>query len=162
MELKQNSAFKAIRHLEAVRNYLNTIIRELLTRGEQHDQSKLESPEIELFNKYTPLLKDLKYDSPEYKESLKNLKPALDHHYANNRHHPEHFKKGINDMTLIDILEMLVDWKASSLRQNDGNILKSIELNQKKFKYNNQLKKILENTATWLDSENTSHHAEES
>lgn len=162
MEIKQVSTFKTMRHIEAVRNYLNTVIKELLNRGEQHDQTKLESPEIELFDKYTPLLKSLVYDSPEYKESLKNLKVAIDHHNANNRHHPEHFKHGINDMTLIDIIEMLVDWKASSMRQNDGNILKSIEINQKRFKYNNQVKKILENTAMWLDSEQTNHHAEES
>ena len=66
---------------------------------------------------------------------------------ARNRHHPEHHKNGIDDMTLPDILEMFADWKASSERQNSGNILKSIEHNSGRFNINPQLVKIFENTA---------------
>lgn len=54
-------------------------------------------------------------------------------------------------MTLIDITEMLADWKASSERQKDGNLLQSIEINAKRFKIDNQLKQILLNTAKTLD-----------
>lgn len=107
--------FKTIRHIESVRNYLNLAIRELLRRGERHDQSKLESPEREMFDEWTSKLREVTYGSPEYAEFRRQLKPTLDHHYANNRHHPEHFKNGVSDMHLIDILEMLMDWKASSL-----------------------------------------------
>ena len=32
----------------------------------------------------------LTYGSDEYKACLTEMKPALDHHYAANRHHPEH------------------------------------------------------------------------
>lgn len=162
MEIKQTSVFKTLRHIETVRNYINTVIKELLIRGEQHDQSKLDSPEVELFDKYTTELKGLTYASPEYKETMKKLKPALDHHYANNKHHPDHYANGIKDMTLIDLVEMLCDWKASSMRATDGNILKSIEINQKRFKFTKELKQILENTATWLDTEQVFHHSEES
>lgn len=83
--------------------------------------------------------------------SLDGMKPALDHHYANSRHHPEHFAKGILDMNLIDIVEMLCDWKAASERQKDGNLLKSIELNAARFGYDDQVKQILINTAKLLD-----------
>ena len=76
---------------------------------------------------------------------------ALNHHYAANRHHPEHFSKGIDDMTLVDIVEMLCDWKAASLRQNDGNLLKSIEINAQRFGYDDQLKRIFINTARLFD-----------
>jgi len=44
------------------------------------------------------------------------MKPALEHHYALYRHHPEHFQNGIDDMNLIDLVEMFADWKASSER----------------------------------------------
>ena len=67
------------------------------------------------------------------KSFLEALKPALDIHYANNRHHPEHFPKGIRGMDLLDLLEMICDWKASSERHADGNIFNSIEVNQKRF-----------------------------
>ena len=82
---------------------------------------------------------------------MKELNTALQHHYAYNRHHPEHFSKGINDMTLVDIVEMLCDWKAASMRQHDGNLLKSIEINATRFGYDDQLKQIFINTAKMLD-----------
>lgn len=139
------------KHIDTVRQYLRFFTDKLTTRGVEHDKQKLESPEIEIFTEETPKLKDLTYGSDEYNESLKNLQVALEHHYANCRHHPEHFKRGINDMNLIDIVEMLCDWKASSLRQNDGNLLKSIESNANRFRIDDQLKQILINTAKLLE-----------
>lgn len=148
---EQSTNFITMRHIELVRNLLNQVVQDLLSRGEKHDQSKLESPEVELFTKYTAELAGLTYGSAEYIASLKNLKPALDHHYANNRHHPEHFKDGINDMNLIDLIEMFCDWKAASMRHNDGNIRKSIEINAEKHSMNKQLMRIFKNTADYLD-----------
>lgn len=139
------------RHIERVRNLLNWAAMELLRRGELHDQSKLESPEVELFAEFTPKLAECDYGSEEYKGFREAMKPALDHHYANNRHHPEHFSNGIDDMTLIDVLEMLLDWKAASERHHTGNILKSIETNADRFGMSPQLVRIFENTARELD-----------
>lgn len=146
---------ETIKHIERVRYYLRIITDKLTTRGVTHDKTKLESPEVELFTEFTPRLAELKYGSEEYKESLAGLKPALDHHYAHSRHHPEHFSKGINDMNLVDIMEMLCDWKAAGERQRDGNLLKSIELNAQRFGYDDQLKQIFINTAKMLDEVET-------
>jgi hypothetical protein len=151
-----------MRHIECVRNYLALCIKDLLTRGEQHDQTKLQSPEVEIFDKYTPKLRKVTYGSDQYKKYMKEMSLAIEHHNANNRHHPEHYANGIKDMTLVDILEMICDWKSSSMRHNDGNILKSIELNQKRFGFSEELKQILINTAHWLDDENVYHKAQES
>ena len=139
------------KHIESVRKYIRFMIDKLDNRGVKHDSSKLESPEVELFAEVTPKLAETTYGSDEYNGFLEKLKPALDHHYASNRHHPEHFVNGINDMTLIDILEMFCDWKASTLRQNDGNLLKSIESNAERFHMDGQLKQILINTARMID-----------
>ena len=80
------------------------------------------------------------------------MKPALEHHYKENRHHPEHFENGIKGMTLIDLVEMISDWKAASERHNNGDIIKSIEINQKRFGYSDDIKQILLNTVqTYLD-----------
>lgn len=138
--------YDTFRHIERVRNLLNICVKELLDRAEKHDQSKLESPEVESFTEYTPKLAASTYGSVEYDDFKKAIKPALDHHYANNRHHPEHHKNGINDMSLFDLLEMLVDWKAASERHNDGNIRKSIEINGNRFNMSPQLITIFENT----------------
>lgn len=139
------------KHIETVRKYIRFMIDKIEMRGVKHDASKLESPEVELFADVTPKLAETTYGSEEYESFLEALKPALDHHYASNRHHPQHFVNGVNDMTLIDIIEMFCDWKASSLRQNDGNLLKSIETNAERFNMDGQLKQILMNTARMVD-----------
>lgn len=138
--------YDTFRHIERVRNLLNLCVVELLKRGELHDQTKLDSPEVELFTEYTDKLSAVTYGSDEYNQTLEKLKPALEHHYANNRHHAEFHKNGINDMNLIDLMEMLMDWKAASERHSNGNIRKSIEINAGRFRIDNQLQKILENT----------------
>ncbi len=139
-------AYDTLKHQIRVRNLLNVVICELLSRGEEHDKSKLETPEIEAFAEKGPLLKSMEFNSKEYLEAKKEIDGAIQHHYANNRHHPEHFKDGIEDMNLIDLIEMFVDWKASSERQNNGNLRKSIEINAKRFNFPVTLTKIFENT----------------
>lgn len=142
---------ETIKHIEMVRKYLKVFTDALATRGIKHDSTKLESPEVEVFTEFTPKLASATYGSEEYNTFLKEMNVALQHHYASNRHHPEHFSKGIDDMTLVDIVEMLCDWKAASHRQNDGNLLKSIEINAQRFGYDDQLKRIFINTAKLLD-----------
>lgn len=139
------------KHIETVRKYIRFMIDKIDMRGVKHDASKLESPEVEAFAEVTPKLASTTYGSEEYNSFLEKLKPALEHHYAANRHHPQHFVNGVNDMTLIDIIEMFCDWKASTFRQNDGNLLKSIETNAERFNFDGQLKQILINTARMLD-----------
>ena len=143
--------YNTMRHIEAVRNLIDNVISELLIRGRQHDQTKMQSPEVELFMEFTPKLKSSTYGSPEYTEFLKDMKPALEHHYATYRHHPEHNPNGINDMNLVDLIEMFCDWMASSRRHNDGNLLKSIEINRTRFQMSDQLVNIFKNTATYLE-----------
>ena len=141
------------KHIEIVRKFIKIFTDKLTNRGVDHDKLKLESPEVEIFAEYTPKLAQTTFGSEEYLQQLDNMKPALNHHYANYRHHPEHFKDGINDMNLIDIAEMICDWKASSLRQDDGNLLHSIELNAERFGIDAQLTKILLNTANLFDEQ---------
>ena len=53
-------------------------------------------------------------------------------------------------MNLIDVIEMLCDWKAATMRHADGDIKKSIEINQKRFGYSDELKAILLNTIEFM------------
>ena len=139
------------RHIRCVVRCIHLVVKDLLDRADRHDQSKLTSPEVEMFTEFTSKLTTSTYGSQEYNEFRKAMGPALAHHYANNDHHPEHFKDGVDDMNLIQILEMLCDWKASSTRHNDGNIRKSIEVNADRFGLSPQLVRILENTAALFD-----------
>lgn len=137
-------------HINTVGKFLDMLIELAKSRKEAHDKSKLESPEAEIFEVMTAKLKGSTYGSPEYSAMLAEMKPALDHHYANNRHHPEHHKDGVQDMNLVDLLEMFCDWKAATLRHANGDIIQSIDINQKRFKYSDDLKRIFQNTAELL------------
>ena len=138
------------KHIKKVKEFIGGFSKELKFRAKYHDKSKLSNPEKEYFDIYTPKLKDCTYGSEEYKQYLEELQVALNHHYKNNKHHPEHWEYGINDMSLVDIVEMLCDWKAATLRHNDGDLLKSIEINQERFKYSDELKHIMLNEAKYM------------
>jgi hypothetical protein len=115
-------------------------------RGFLHDQSKLGPQEKPLFDSVTGKLKGLTYGSEEYKTSLKDLGPALAHHYAHNSHHPEHYPNGVDGMSLLDVIEMLCDWKAAGERHADGSMARSLAINRTRFQISDQLYAILENT----------------
>jgi hypothetical protein len=143
------------KHIGFVRELLTLIACQLLSRANSHDESKLESPEVEVFDEMTSKLATCTYGSYQYKEFLRQMKPALDHHYQNNRHHPECHSKGVQDMNLVDLVEMLCDCsrrmqKAATRRHDNGNIHTSIEINQKRFGYSDELKQILLNTVELL------------
>lgn len=137
-------------HIERVRELLREAIHQLNERALHHDKSKLEEPEKSAFDYATPRLKGSTYGSDEYKGFLAELKPALDHHYAANSHHPEHYANGVDGMSLLDVLEMLCDWKAAGERHADGSIERSLRINRERFGIGNQLQSILENTAREL------------
>ena len=137
-------------HIEKVRKYIRFFTDKLTTRGVEHDKSKLEPFEAKLFAEHTENLKNLEFGSKEYEQSLEELKPALEHHYTINDHHPQFFGNDVSKMDLLAILEMLADWKASCERTKDGDIIQSIEINAKRFNIDDQLKSILINTVKLL------------
>lgn len=138
---------ETLKHIRRVQTFLRMVCDNLMERAIRHDESKLLPPEAEVFAEYTAQLKGMMYGSEGYKDCLTAMKPALDHHYAANRHHPEHWAGGIKEMTLLDLIEMFVDWKAATERHADGDLRKSIEINQKRFGYSDELKSIFVRTA---------------
>ncbi len=149
-ELKINA--ETMRHILTLRTLMAAVSAYLVEKSFEHDLSKLDDPELELFTKFTPLLKTMEYNSAEYKDCMQQLKPALNNHYANNSHHPEHYNDGIEGMNLFDLIEMLCDWKASSLRSKGGNLYKSLEINEDRFNIPTPLVKILYNTLPIIES----------
>jgi hypothetical protein len=145
------SELDTLTHISRVRELLQDFSEMLYDRGDQHDLSKLQSPELEGFDRVSSALKKLTYGSPEYAASLAELQPILKHHYEHNSHHPEHHANGIDGMSLLDIVEMFCDWKAAGERHTNGSILRSIEINEKRFKMSPQLVNIFNNTAKKLN-----------
>ena len=150
-EKKYDSTKDTKAHIERVAMLLKQMVTKLEQRAKDHDASKLEDPEKSTFDDATSRLKKLTYGSDEYKAQLELMAPALKHHYENNRHHPEHFDNGILGMDLVDLFEMICDWKAATERHSDGDIVESINKNQKRFKYSDDVKEILLNTIKNLE-----------
>lgn len=141
---------ETMRHIRRVQSLISQVVSNLLSRSICHDESKLCEPEASTFEIYTDKLKGSTYGSDEYKGFLAEMKPALDHHYAFNRHHPEHWSGGIKDMTLLDLIEMFVDWKAATERHANGDLLASIAQNKQRFGYTDELESIFVRTANEL------------
>lgn len=151
-----DSTADTLRHSRRVGQLVLQLVKDLLDRAVTHDLSKTQTPELEAFNEYTPALAASTYGTDGYRATLAAMKPALDHHYAANRHHPEHFgPDGVGGMTLVDLVEMLADWKAATERHADGSLPRSLGLNRERFGISDQLAAVLENTARragWLDA----------
>ena len=156
-----NSSKDTKKHIKTVRRMIWIFVKALFKRALKHDASKLQSMEKETFDIYTPKLKNCTYGSDEYKEFLKEMDTALQNHYFHNPHHPEHHlmfpehncgvtHSVLERMSLIDIVEMLMDWKAASMRHTDGDIMKSIDINQKRFSYSKEWSMVFKNTIEQL------------
>jgi len=156
--MKKNKPYDSeqdtLTHKDNVERFIQNMIDILLHRANHHDNSKLNPLEKPIFDKYSPKLSTLKFGSPEYLEIFKEMDVAIQEHYSKNKHHPEHFKNGIDDMNLFDLLEMLADWKSSSLRTHGGSFKQSFDICCKKFKIEGQRKEMLKNTVIelgWLE-----------
>jgi len=136
-------------HRMKVEEYIYCISTNLLMRGMCHDSSKYKEPEYSAFLKATNM-RDCEYDSEEYRKRLASLANARSYHYLVNSHHPQHYRNGVNGMDLMDVIEMLCDWKASVCRNRNEGFAMCLKLNIKRFKIDEQLGEILTNTAERL------------
>jgi hypothetical protein len=145
-------------HIERVRDFLDLAICNLAARSREHDRSKLVEPELSAFDIATPKLANLEYGSEEYRASLRELGPALKHHFEHNDHHPEHYENGVEGMSLMALIEMLCDWRAASERMkqrtDDPAKVKTfadgLAHNKERFGISDDLHAILLNTAVEL------------
>jgi hypothetical protein len=176
MSEKQDSRPVIWQHIHSVNGFLSRVVVNVLGRMQKHDQSKLVTPEVEFFDRNVHKLKSLTYGSDEYKACLLDMSAGLKRHYSCNSHHPEFFAlndssgdvdsldadgnidpaklssgRAIRKMSLLDLTEMLSDWKAASMQHENGDIRKSIDINQKRFGYSDELKQILLNTLPALE-----------
>lgn len=134
-----------IDHKRRVGLYMQKVANALFGRAVVHDNSKFSPEEYEPYEEAFPELQKYAYGSDEFKAALAKIKPAINHHYEVNDHHPEYFEAGISQMSLIELIEMVCDWIAASER-SQKNIFEGLEMNKERFKINNQLYCIIKNT----------------
>lgn len=141
------------KHIAEVQRNCNQFATRLIDRGMLHDESKFDKTELEslqLLQNVIDVEGQVPYGSKEYKErSEKYLKSMLKHHYENNRHHPEHFQNGVEGMNLLDFVEMIMDWRAASIR--DGSEVCNLTLSFDKYKIPFMLQEIVRNYFDSMD-----------
>ena len=71
-------------HVARVRALLELVALDLTRRGLEHDRSKLESPEFEVFSEFSSKLNNSVYLSDEYNSFRREMDDALVHHYKHN------------------------------------------------------------------------------
>ena len=142
--------FETLEHIALVQKYMAILTKDLIDRSLEHDKSKMREGECKEYAEAIPELNKVEYQSKEYHKACETLEDGWQHHIKENRHHVEHHKNGIDDMTLVDLIEMLSDWKSATLRGvKKGDILnKSLPINSKKYNISPQLQSILKNTIT--------------
>ena len=110
---------------------------ELARRCIIHDSSKLTDEEIDLF---LQLPEEISGHKRQLTERHKEL---LAVHWKNNRHHPE-FYDDCNNMSEIDIIEMVCDWSARSMQFKNNVVEYAVETARKRFGFNDEMfEKIL-------------------
>lgn len=135
-------------HRLRVVKYMARLLGDLMERSAVHDESKMTPEEFEVYANHIDDFDKFQFGTPEYNALKEELKPATMHHFSRNRHHPEYFETGINEMNLADIVEMLCDWKAATQNAGgNGDLMKSISILSEKYGISPQLKQILINTA---------------
>jgi hypothetical protein len=142
-----------IDHKRRVGLYLQKVANALFGRAVVHDNSKFSPEEYEPYEEAFPGLQKYAYGTEEFKAELRKIKPAINHHYENNDHHPDRYMSpntsGLNYMNLIQIVEMVCDWIAASER-SQKDIFKGLEMNKERFKIDDQLFAIIKNTVKEL------------
>ena len=141
-----------IAHIARVSELLAGFCDELRRRGDVHDASKFDPVEKGPLDELQETIEregHIPYGTEEYRRRIEPLGPMLEHHYAANSHHPEHYgAKGIAGMDLFDLVEMFVDWKAASERGEESTINLSYAI--ERYAIEPQLASILRNTADRL------------
>ncbi len=144
-----DSRADSLAHIHRVRDHIDIFVAEMLARGRVHDASKLDEPEKSTFDQVIPLLEGVAYGSPDYEAIVERARPALEHHYRRNSHHPEHYgPAGVAGMDLFDLVEMVCDWMAAAERNPDDGV--NLGYNVRLFGIEPQLASVIANTlARW-------------
>jgi len=127
-------------------------LEELEKNINEHDLSKYSKEE---FMPYAMYFFSGKKDDPKIKA---NFDKAWEHHYTNNKHHPEYW--GNEEMPLEYIIEMICDWWTFSWKNNNLNEIFNYweECKERgKFNFNPKTEKTLEKLLNLLKTSLSSY-----
>ena len=141
------------KHRKRVFDLMAKISQDVMQRGNDHDLSKYDETELPTYARVIEEFEKCPYGSVGYWRAKDSLGDTVKHHHEKNRHHPEHFHNGIDGMNLVDLLEMLCDWKSATQNhpEHPGDMQNSIKIAIEKYKISPQLAQVLYNTMKDFD-----------
>ena len=150
--ITKSSMLRIQDHISGVRRRVTLVCAALINRAITHDNSKYSEKELNAHISMGDEMNGIKYGTDAYYAIKRKYESLSVEHFANNRHHPEYHPNGIDDMTLVDVIEMLCDWLTGS--ENTGTpVERSLEINEERYNISPQLMKLLRNTIRDLDLE---------
>ena len=136
--------FLVAAHIRGVQTWMRHVIMLWTNRMVTHDQSKYSSPELPLIHQKARL-DSIPLNTPDYYDALSQIKSAVQAHYECNTHHPEHYANGVLDMSLLDLMEMICDWRVAA-EMNGTDLTVSFEKCVERFCISQELRTVLMNT----------------
>lgn len=143
-----------LRHHRHVSYLLRELAREFERRADLHDLTVLELDEFEGRVRIQHIVRTYPYDSPEYRESIKN-EGSLQLHYHRNSHHPEHWADGVKGMTFIDFVEMVIDWAGAARTYKNTSFEDGLKGQIERFKLQPEHLYLIRLIAGWLENDHT-------
>ena len=140
------------RHRTFVRLALGTIVDNLNRRAEAHDLSKFEEDEFYGLVGINETAREYPYGSEQYRASLQVASAdggCLNKHYSRNSHHPE-FHDNTEDMSFLDIIEMVCDWYSASKTYGQSSFVDAIPTHFKRFSFSSGQKWLILQVADCL------------
>ena len=149
-------------------DYVNIFRAELIRRALIHDIDKCADVPYQ-FAEYTVGSDyffskgghNMKYDSKEYLKTRTDAYAglnALDKHRKVNDHHPEYYEDYKKDMRLLQLMEMVCDWRGTTAYATENpkaKFLEDSEKNVRKYEFVGYQKFVVELTRDFLADGNT-------
>lgn len=142
-----------MRHREVVADFLHNFSDYFRARAREHDQTKLRFDEFEGFARINKVARNHAFGTPEYDASMEEAKKpggCIHLHFSRNAHHPE-FHDSEKDMGLLDLMEMVMDWKAASMTYGTNTLAESLPIQLERHDFDPWQVRVIHEMVKLLD-----------
>ncbi len=137
-------------HKEKMEEKLILVSEEFSKRAKDHDNDKLENPEIyQTYKEHFPELKKIPFGTREYFAYEKEHFDKAHQIHAQNRHHFYSRRNNLDDINLFDLIEVVIDISESAKQYGDEK--KIMESLKNKQVLNYELEELIKNTIEYLN-----------
>ena len=151
-----NALLTIMRHRETVAEHLHNLADYFRHRAREHDRSKLRLDEFAGFSRINRIAREHPYGTQEYEESMDTEKGpdgCITLHFSRNAHHPEYHGHE-REMGLLDLMEMVADWKGAADTYGTNTLRDAMPVNRKRFDFDDWQWRVIELMVDWLEPEN--------